>query len=557
MTMLNRLPAVPMPGMNEGPTMQGNSGGPIQGQGPASPGAQPDPRQQILQMFQTLAQARPEGGASGGASPGRVGATVGGAPPPMVTPGGAPSIPTLPNATSLQQTGPAIKPPQQSSGPTEFQTKAGRNMAITRDAIQSFGSMVGQYKQKNWQKTSAQAEQAWGTYVGLQQMIADATDPKTKQVLQQKMQEFMDDPKTMKMFSKAHEDPTSPEGVGIQRAMQMGQAQAAQQMELAKVHQQILESQAKAAESRAQQQQEEAHAGLFKRQTELEGTVTDAMKYNRETEILKFQQQMQTKGFQLEGHGLVPSVRGPDGHTWSMNDLQDPNMAKMVPPDAAKLLVAEYQSKKAEMDKQYKMQSNTFAQQMKGWGEQMNRMEAAPLVKSYGDDVKNAMDSNMRLSRMVRNAELAKRGDQQAAVALLSDHVAMTLRQPGSNMMRPSQAQWKEAEQSSDLISRMQARWGNDGYLTGVVLTPEQIDQMTHLGTTQREIDWLKASKGAQAIEGMAPRAIRMPDPNWPGLPPLDMSKYGGKPTETPATTPSKDKSGTPAKIKVTMKDMQ
>ena len=562
MTLVKALP-MGLPGMNEGPNMQGVQpifeNGPMKGAGAAGPNSQPTPgAQQLAQMFQMMAQGRPAEGPVG--SPGRVGAQVGGAPPPMVTPGGAPSIPSLPNMTSMSQSGPAIKPPTGGGGPTEFATKAGRNMAITQQAISSFGSMVGQYKQKNWNKTASQAEQTWGAYVGLQQAIANTDDPKTKEMLSKQMQQLMEDPKTMKMFSKAHEDPTSPEGVGIQRAMQMGQAQAAQQLELAKVAQQIRESQSKAAENAAQEEHARAQTGYETKRTSQLGTVTAKDEYDRQTELLKYQQQQSAKGYNLEGRGLVPTVKGPDGHTWSFNDLQDPNMAKNVPPDAAKMLVAEYQSKKAEMDKQYTMQARTFAQQMKGWGEQMNRMQAAPLIKSYGDDVKNAMDSNMRLSRMVRNAELAKRGDQQAAVALLSDHVAMTLRQPGSNMMRPSQAQWKEAEQSSDLISRLQARWGNDGYLTGVVLTPEQVDQMTHLGITQREIDWLKASKGMEAIEGLAPKTVKMPDPNWPGLPPIDMSKISGHPAAQPVGTakpaPS-GKAGGKATIVVSPEDMK
>lgn len=49
---------------------------------------------------------------------------------------------------------------------------------------------------------------------------------------------------------------------------------------------------------------------------------------------------------------------------------------------------------------------------------------------------------------------------------------------------RVNQAIIKEAEESAPWLGRIQARFGSDGLLTGVTLTPEQIHAMVALGTS-------------------------------------------------------------------------
>ena len=60
------------------------------------------------------------------------------------------------------------------------------------------------------------------------------------------------------------------------------------------------------------------------------------------------------------------------------------------------------------------------------------------------------------------------------------NHIRMTL---GGNQ-RITQAVIKEAEASAPWLGRIEARFGNDGLLAGVVLTPEQIHSMVALGNS-------------------------------------------------------------------------
>jgi hypothetical protein len=136
-------------------------------------------------------------------------------------------------------------------GPVEFRTKAGRDAQVVNNAISSISQFAGQLKQKQWNKKAARAEQAWQSHLSLQQAINATDDPKAKQMLQQQLQQMMEDPKIGKIFSKAHEDPTSPEGVGIQRAMSMSQQQAKQKLDIANIQSQIQQRQAEAAKARA------------------------------------------------------------------------------------------------------------------------------------------------------------------------------------------------------------------------------------------------------------------------------------------------------------------
>lgn len=70
-------------------------------------------------------------------------------------------------------------------------------------------------------------------------------------------------------------------------------------------------------------------------------------------------------------------------------------------------------------------------------------------------------------------------GDSQAMINLLANHLGMTMGlQPGARM---NQAIINEAMKSGYLDERIEAHFGPDGYLTGVVLTPRQMSQMLDL----------------------------------------------------------------------------
>lgn len=193
---------------------------------------------------------QPQGG--GIVSPGQVGQLPQAATPPFRGQGpNLPQIPQLPNLTAGGVQGPKGMPIGAQPMQTEFQTRAGRNAAVVTSAINSLAQFAGQRKQEQWQKKSAQAEQAWGSYMALNQAISDAQDPKQKQALQQQLQQMTQDKNFAKIFDKAHQDPTSAEGVGLQRAMKASKEDAMQKMQLAQLQAQIQEHQAKAAQAQA------------------------------------------------------------------------------------------------------------------------------------------------------------------------------------------------------------------------------------------------------------------------------------------------------------------
>ena len=100
----------------------------------------------------------------------------------------------------------------------------------------------------------------------------------------------------------------------------------------------------------------------------------------------------------------------------------------------------------------------------------------------------------------------AQAGNQQASLNLLANHIGMTMGlQKGA---RITQAIYEEAAQSSPLIARIEAHFDKDGYLTGVVLTPDQMTQMIDLAKVRLEQDrqaWQREIRAAKSGYGMTP----------------------------------------------------
>ena len=113
--------------------------------------------------------------------------------------------------------------------------------------------------------------------------------------------------------------------------------------------------------------------------------------------------------------------------------------------------------------------------------------KVAPLVGKAYDDYENSVS---RLNIMQQNYEKALGGDQQAMLSLLANHIGMTMGlQKGA---RITQALLQEAESSAPALGRFQARFDKDGYLMGVVLTPEQMHSMVDLGVGRMQQDHRK-----------------------------------------------------------------
>ena len=126
----------------------------------------------------------------------------------------------------------------------------------------------------------------------------------------------------------------------------------------------------------------------------------------------------------------------------------------------------------------------------------------------------NVQDAQRRLGVMAELAPEAKAGNQQAMVALLANHVNMTLRQAGSTV---TLEHWKEAQQSAPWLQRVEARFDKNGYLTGTVLTPDQIDQMLQLGKQQYQWAVGQARSTADQLRQMGVQVNEPPQFAGPG----------------------------------------
>ena len=114
--------------------------------------------------------------------------------------------------------------------------------------------------------------------------------------------------------------------------------------------------------------------------------------------------------------------------------------------------------------------------------------DAKKVVVGADNDYQGALD---RMATMDKNLEAGLKGDQQAMLSLVANHIGMTLgAQKGS---RINQAVWNEAIQSTPLLARVEAKFDENGYLSGVTLAPEQMRSMVKLA--HEKVDILKDHK--------------------------------------------------------------
>lgn len=113
---------------------------------------------------------------------------------------------------------------------------------------------------------------------------------------------------------------------------------------------------------------------------------------------------------------------------------------------------------------------------------QAQKMEG---VKATNDRVNTALDADERLSRMERSYQKAVKGDQQAMLALLTDHLGMTMGiQKGARITKDI---LNEAQNSQPWLQKIAARFNDNGVLSGAALGPEQMKQMLDLGYEARD----------------------------------------------------------------------
>jgi hypothetical protein len=110
-----------------------------------------------------------------------------------------------------------------------------------------------------------------------------------------------------------------------------------------------------------------------------------------------------------------------------------------------------------------------------------------------------ALDSGERFNVMAENYDKAvKNHDQQAMLSLLANHLGMTMGlQKGARL---NQAIISEAQKSLPWLQGLKAKFGPDGYMTGVTLSPEQMHQMLDLGRSRFSEDLTKGRNEARYL---------------------------------------------------------
>ena len=115
------------------------------------------------------------------------------------------------------------------------------------------------------------------------------------------------------------------------------------------------------------------------------------------------------------------------------------------------------------------------------------------------------MESSERFNVMTKNYQDALKGDQQAMLSLLANHIGMTMGlQKGARITKDI---INEAEKSAPWLQNITKKFDKNGYLQGVTLSPQQMHQMIDLGRERFSQDYTKGKNEAQylGIQGEGP----------------------------------------------------
>jgi len=114
--------------------------------------------------------------------------------------------------------------------------------------------------------------------------------------------------------------------------------------------------------------------------------------------------------------------------------------------------------------------------------EKSDYVAAKKVVTKAQDDYDSAIDRQTTMDKNaadILKAQQEGKDNQQAMLSLVANHIGMTLgAQKGARITR---AVWDEATGSAPWLARIDAHFDSDGYLKGVVLTNEQVNQMVGL----------------------------------------------------------------------------
>lgn len=182
--------------------------------------------------------------------------------------------------------------------------------------------------------------------------------------------------------------------------------------------------------------------------------------------------------------------------------------------------------KKEKLEEEAKKENERLGRMLAAFNYSIARGDIAPAQREVGRLESLYDDASIRMHSMDKNLPEGLNGNQQAMVAILSDHVGMTLGLQKN--ARITRAYLDEAKASAPWLQTVEARFSPEGYLTGVTLTPEQMKQMTDLAhmklgvakdtldDAQGRLDDTKKAYGVKTPGAKGSSSERKPDAEKP-----------------------------------------
>jgi len=480
-----------------------------------------------IEMLMNAAKAFQQFGAAPGAQPGAAGGgpsvipgIVGGLPPqlhmPPPVPGGIPTasagIPGLP------QQRPPLQPAGYRTG-FEFSTPEGKRAAIVEGAIGGVAEAVGEFKQRR-AESKLRGAQGWTSrYLMLMQQDPEGKNPE----IQKMIQEIRGNPKVHKLWDKANQDPTSPEALGVNQAYMQAQAKAQADFQNEVKTRQLQQAMSTMLTGADAQSAERIKAGL-------QPTADAAL--GAAATVVGHQQTLAQQRPTFTNRGAHPTMWDPV--TLKEYAPED----KDAPESIHKALVSEQQSTFALWQKQADMAARAQDASMRRLLLGLDARDRNKAIDAIGP----AFDAQFYLDRMRGNYAQNTGGklDQQAQLGMLFDHLRVVGLAPGGTKGQArlflGKTFLEDAESSDSMIARIAARGGftydKKGYLSGVVLTPDEMTQMVE--QAERNYDTMRVTginranlygvqpKGGKTWEEVLPdrkmrdQQLQSTDPNSP-----------------------------------------
>jgi hypothetical protein len=181
--------------------------------------------------------------------------------------------------------------------------------------------------------------------------------------------------------------------------------------------------------------------------------------------------------------GMLVGVKDPATNSYYTDPEKMPPEAKAIYDSAKKVEKEHQQQAEDKEDKRFRHQIEAQAQAFQDALERSDYIAAKKEVTKARGDYDTAID---RQTTMHQNLEAGLKGDQQAMLSLVANHIGMTLgAQKGARITR---AVWDEATSSTPWLQELDAKFDERGYLSGVTLTPDQMRQMVELADQKVEI---------------------------------------------------------------------